>query len=89
MTKDKIKRIFRKIFGIATGEFAVVPGTSHCYQVHLPFTPKHVYIDYEVIGIGCSGGCCDICVEKTWKGFVVYYMAVAEKVDFTWIATRF
>ena len=86
---DKTTFILRKIFGIATGKFSIIPNESHCFHAHIPFTPKRVFIDYEVTGIGCVSSYCDVCVEKTWHGFVVYYMTTAEKVEFSWIATRF
>lgn len=85
-----IKNLFRRIFGTAVGCFEVIPtDSSHYVKIHLPFTPKKVYVNYDVKGIGCGGCDCEICIEKTWCGFVIYYSAIAEKIDFSWIATRY
>ena len=79
--------IFKRWIGVRMGEFVVTqPGQT---VINLPFTPKEVYIDWDLTGIGCVDSGCKVQVEKKYNGFVVDVEYIGERIKFSWLATKF
>ena len=82
-----LKKILNFI-GISFGHH-IFQQNGEIFVKFTPFVPRHVFIDYDVLGPSCGGFDANITVDKSYNHFVVQVKGQFTEVRLTWIALNY
>lgn len=82
-----LKKILNKL-GISIGRH-IFERNGEVFVKFVPFVPKTVFVDYDILGPSCSGFDAKICVEKSINHFVIKVDGQFTEVQLTWIALAY